>query len=186
MAEYKRKRCKWCESLFAPFNSLQKVCSSKCALEYSKKVKQENAEKMKELLDKRKDDKSIEEQKKYTKTIVHAYVRERDKYKPCISCGCRWNDEFQAGHYHKAELFNAIRFDVMNIHGQCFKCNIHLDGNLDEYKLRLPERIGVEEYEKLSKRAKIAKMFGKQWTKTELKTIRTEIKKLTKWKEKDN
>src|SRR5690606_12394957 len=54
---------------------------------------------------------------------LHAYIRNRDKGKNCISCGVIWNDKFEAGHFYKAELYSNLKFDKYNINGQCFRCN---------------------------------------------------------------
>lgn len=115
-----------------------------------------------------------------TKTAVHAYVRLRDKNKPCISCGKQWNDNFQAGHYHKAQLYETLRFNLLNINGQCPECNIHNDGNLEQYSINLPLRIGQGKYDELLKLAQVDKHYSKVWNTQNLKEIRQEIKLLTK------
>lgn len=115
-----------------------------------------------------------------TKTLVHAYVRERDKGKPCISCGCQWNSDFQAGHFYAAGSFETLRFDFDNIQGQCQQCNLYNNGNFENYSLRLPERIGLEKYNELVKKASIDKQFSKVWNLDNLKEIRDKIKQLKK------
>jgi hypothetical protein len=115
----------------------------------------------------------------HTKILVHAYVRERDKYKPCISCGCNWHPDFQAGHHYKAELYETLKYDLDNISGQCVKCNIRKDGNFSEYALRLPNRIGIERYNILVGKAEIDKQQSKVWTVENLKEIQQKIKSLT-------
>jgi hypothetical protein len=113
-----------------------------------------------------------------TKTVVHAYVRERDKHKPCISCGCQWNNEFQAGHYYSAGSFETLKFDLRNINGQCKQCNLYLEGNFENYTLRLPERIGQEAFNNIVAKASIDKQFSKVWNLENLKEIRNKIKTL--------
>lgn len=115
-----------------------------------------------------------------TKTVVHAYVRERDKGKNCISCGCQWNDFFQAGHHYKSETYTTLKFNLDNIHGQCQQCNLRKDGNFDEYALNLPYRIGIKRYNDLQSLASIDKQFSKVWNLENLKEIRENIKKLKK------
>ena len=116
----------------------------------------------------------------YTRQIVHGYVNKRDKGKPCISCGQQWNDTFQAGHRYNQKQFNAIRFDLDNIHGQCQHCNTYLEGNYNEYELRLPDRIGYFKNEFLKANAQLCKTRVKKWTRSELAEIRKEVKKLLK------
>lgn len=116
-----------------------------------------------------------------TKTIVHEYIRERDKGKPCISCGCNWKPNFQAGHYYSAGSFETLKYDVNNIHGQCEQCNLFNSGNFENYTLLLPYRIGKEAFEKLTHLASIDKQFSKVWDVEKLKSIREQIKE---WKKK--
>lgn len=112
------------------------------------------------------------------KTIVHSYIRERDIYKPCISCGCEWSDTFEAGHFFSAYKYPSIRFHLDNINGQCLQCNRYLDGNFDNYSLRLPERIGNERYENIINLAKKSKQNLHVWSSEELQSIITNVKLL--------
>jgi len=79
-------------------------------------------------------------------TIFNAWIRNRDKFKQCISCP---GPVEQAGHFYSAGNFNHMRFNEDNCHGQCVKCNYYLSGNLLEYRKRLILKIGIERVEKL-------------------------------------
>ena len=114
-----------------------------------------------------------------TKTLVHAYVRKRDEGKPCISCGCQWNSEFQAGHYYASGSFETLKFHLDNINGQCEQCNLFKSGNFENYTLNLPKRIGIDSFNNLVKLAEVDKQFSKVWNLQNLKEIRENIKKLT-------
>lgn len=111
-----------------------------------------------------------------TKLKVHAFVRERDKGKPCASCLIEWSPAFQAGHFYKCETFNTLRFNLDNIHGQCVQCNIRKDGNHDYYAIHLPNRIGSERYNALVSLAEIDKHFEKFWDLEKLTEIRKRLK----------
>lgn len=115
-----------------------------------------------------------------TKTVVHAYVRERDKGKPCISCKNDWKPNFQAGHGYAAGSFETLKYNLNNIHGQCEQCNLRKEGDFFNYSLNLPERIGVENYNELVRLAGIDKQFSKVWNVENLKQIRASIKKISK------
>lgn len=106
------------------------------------------------------------------RTICHDYIKLRDKYKPCISCGFPWNKNFQAGHFKKAELFSSLKFNEFNINGQCVGCNIRKDGNVQEYELRLPERIGIENFNEINKLAEIDHSLNHKWDREELIKIK--------------
>lgn len=115
-----------------------------------------------------------------TKKVVHSYVNKRDRYKPCISCGCQWDETFEAGHLFSANNYRSIKFHLYNINGQCYFCNHKKSGNEAAYLINLPERIGKEATEELKELARLDKQFNKHWTKEELKEIRNHVKKLTK------
>lgn len=112
------------------------------------------------------------------KKACHEYIRLRDKGKPCASCGSPWNEEFQAGHYFKAETYSGIRFHPWNINGQCVQCNIHLEGNFDGYSLLLPDRIGKEAFDELHRLAANYKRNEAtfKWDREELKAKRNYFK----------
>jgi len=114
-----------------------------------------------------------------TKLIVHKMIRLRDEGKPCISCGCQWTKEFQAGHCYPTR-YRSIRFHFHNINGQCQKCNLFLDGNETQYLIQLPLRIGQEDFDELKIMAKNDSKFNKKWTRDELKTIQENAKFIIK------
>ena len=181
MAKIRKKKCIICKESFVPiYTSLQKTCSVKCAIEASKIKESKKISSLNEMRNEKFSIEKLNAVLDQTKLIVHDYIRERDKGKPCISCGSQWKNDFQACHRFNVKQFNGIRFDLMNIHGGCVGCNIYLDGNYDAYDLRLPNRIGEEEYQKLHKRAKIAFKIPHTFTRTELKEIQKQVKLLKK------
>lgn len=115
-----------------------------------------------------------------TKSAVHAYIRDRDRGKPCISCKQPHNNDFQAGHFHKAELFETLKYNLANINGQCVGCNIHNEGNLDGYIINLPYRIGKQRFDALESLAAIDKTRSKVWDIESLKAVRDCVRKLHK------
>jgi hypothetical protein len=131
----KKKPCKQCKELFAPRNSLQKVCSPKCAIEY---VQRDNAKKAKKEY--YKNDKS--HALKAAQEAFNRYIRARDYGKPCISCGTLKASRWDAGHYISVGARPSLRFNEDNCHLQCQKCNTHLSGNLALYRMGLLEKIG--------------------------------------------
>lgn len=156
MKQIKPKKCVVCGEDFMPFKTTEKVCSLTCALAYAKSdVEKQNAKAwrkekkiMKEKL------KTYSDWLKDLEKAVNEFIRLRDKGKPCISCGAL-NYTMSAGHYFPAGSYGNVRFDEDNIHGQCwFNCNSSKHGNLAEYTLRLPDRIGRDRFEQLQTRAK--------------------------------
>jgi len=111
-----------------------------------------------------------------TRMQVHSFVRERDKGKPCISCGAPWENSFQASHFYKSETFTTLKYNLDNINSSCVRCNLFLEGNFDNYSLILPSRIGQERYNALVELASIDKHQQKVWTLESLKEVRKNLK----------
>lgn len=146
----KSKKCKVCGKEFTPFNSLQKVCSTSCAIQLTK-----NNEKLKRQKEWQKEKKERKEKLmshsdwlQVLQVTFNAFIRERDKGKPCISCGTL-KGQFHAGHYRSVGGFPELRFNENNVHIQCATCNNFLSGNLIEYRKGLIEKIGIEKVEDL-------------------------------------
>jgi len=58
-----------------------------------------------------------------------------------------------AGHYVPSSVGGfAIRYDEMNVHAQCMRCNVHLSGNPIEYRERMVKQYGEKEVKKLEAR----------------------------------
>lgn len=108
----------------------------------------------------------------------HAYIRNRDEGKPCISCGSYTT--LQAGHFYSAGNYPALRFDPLNVHGQCKKCNYFLSGNLTEYEKNLKNRIQESELEELHQKADQYKRLGFKWDRFSLVEIIENYKTLNK------
>jgi hypothetical protein len=82
--------------------------------------------------------------------VFNTYIRTRDKGKPCVSCDkfLKEND-VNASHFFSVGSSPNLRFNEDNVHSSCIKCNKELHGNIIEYALRLPKRIGIERYNQL-------------------------------------
>lgn len=128
----------------------------------------------------RKENKSIKALLSLAKVVCHQYIRERDKGRPCISCGKAHDETFQAGHFYKAELFSNIRFDEMNISVQCRVCNLYKDGNPDGYRQRYLIRYGKEALASIDEKAQEYKGSDFKWDSNELKKIISYYREKTK------
>jgi len=106
------------------------------------------------------------------RNVCHAFVRKRDEFKPCISCGTPYNTNFQAGHFYKSELFSNLRFDENNIHGQCEQCNLRKEGNESGYRVGLIQRYGQEFVNKIDALAQHYKKNTFSWDREALEEIR--------------
>lgn len=102
-------------------------------------------------------------------TKCNEYIRLRDAGKCCISC-VQYKD-LEAGHFYATQGYAGLRFDEMNIHGECAYCNRYDESHLISYAENLPYRIGQEQFDALKQRAADYKKFGKKFSKSELLEI---------------
>lgn len=161
----KTKKCRICKSEFTPmYQSTQVVCSVKCAVDHSYKQKDKEWSKKKKVL---KDElMTVQDLMKIAQQVFNKYIRLRDAGNNCISCGQKAKKE-NAGHFYSAGTHTSVRFDERNVHLQCEHCNTFLSGNLLNYREKLLNKLGYEEFERLSAEA----MKTRKYTREELKEI---------------
>lgn len=126
-----------------------------CALDYGKSIVKEKKVKAAKEFDKTTRvmkkalndvDKSFWQKKAQAK--FNEYIRERDKNKPCISCGTTKPVKYDAGHYVPRGRSAALAFNEFNCHMQCSSyCNVNMSGNLIAYRTALIGIYGVEKVE---------------------------------------
>jgi hypothetical protein len=177
-----KKKCSVCKAWFEPFNTIQPTCGLKCALikavddrvKKEKRVKKDGLELLKSKSDHLKDG----------QVAFNAFIRERDRDWPCISCGKFHTGQYHAGHYRSVGAAPQLRFNEDNVHKQCQPCNLHKSGNAIEYRINLVKRIGVARVEALECDNSLPK-----WTVEEIKAIkmeyRTKLKELIKERERN-
>lgn len=103
--------------------------------------------------------------------VFNRWIRERDKNKGCISCGAPVTE---AGHYFSQGHHSALRYNEINVNGQCTRCNCFLHGNLINYRKGLVNRYGLEKVLMLENSADLRRV--KKWSRFELELIIKEYK----------
>ncbi|MEW5697653.1 recombination protein NinG [Pseudomonas synxantha] len=155
----KPKKCRVtaCGASFVPLRLGQAVCSPACAIldapKNQDKARKAIAQRERREIKVRKEKlKSRADHLREAQAAVNEYVRLRDAHLPCISCDSMPNDNdlmtgsrWDAGHYRSVGACPELRFEPLNIHRQCVKCNRNLSGNAVEYRIRLVQRIGAEQ-----------------------------------------
>lgn len=175
----KKAKCKQCKTEYQKSNSLQKVCSTKCAVSYGRSER-ERKEKSKHLTTKRKFlANDVSHQKKKAQTAFNAFIRERDKNLGCVSCGKPkdWNGQWHAGHFYTVGARSDLRFNEDNCHKQCSVCNNYLSANLVNYLAEIVKRIGKKRFEALE-RVEIAKLTASDYSEI-TKTYKRKLKEIT-------
>lgn len=180
MKEIKPKKCAVCGDDFTPFRTTEKVCSIACAISLGKSnIQKQNAKAWQK-------EKKIRKEKMKThkdwlqdlQKVFNEFIRERDKGKPCVSCGCRVNGNGHASHFFAVGSHPNLRFNEDNVHLSCVECNLHKHGNLAEYSIRLPKRIGIERYTNLVLHKNSVLKLSIPEIKMKIEYYREEIKKL--------
>jgi len=139
--ELRAKKCKGCGEKFTPARPLQVACSPNCAYTVArangaKKVRKEYREAKERI-------KTRSQWLKEAQISFNAYIRSRDAGNACISC-CSHTGKQNAGHYRSVGSAPELRFNELNCHLQCEKCNSWLSGNAIAYRISLIEKIGIE------------------------------------------
>ena len=152
----KDKKCKVCDKVFNPNNSIQKVCSVNCAIEFAKKAT------VKDSLTVQKQEKRAwefrkNEMKEKIKTLsdyqnelqkeINAIVRLLDRGHSCISSGRNNDGKRDSGHCFSRGAFPSIRFNLHNIWSQSVHDNQYLSGNFNGFRTRLIEKFGASYFE---------------------------------------
>lgn len=185
----KTRRCKHCKqknenfiviniNSFCDYSCATKFAFKKSAVDRAKAAKKKHIEQKKAF---RLNDKPL--RAKEAQKAFNAFIRKRDEYIDCISCGKERKEtavssgsNFHAGHFKTAGGFPELRFEELNCHKQCAYCNNHLSGNVAEYRKNLIDKIGIDKVEWLEGPHK-----SKKYTCEDLKAI--ELKYKAKLKE---
>lgn len=152
----KAKPCKVCKEKFFPFSTLAKVCGITCSIELVKREKAKRdrkagIEQRRQTLQWRKENMTRGDLLKKAQTEFNRFIRLRDHDKPCISCdkpdgpttGGKGGGA-DCSHYRSVGSAPELRFEELNAHKSCKKCNQYLSGNAVEYRKRLIARIGQD------------------------------------------
>lgn len=94
-----------------------------------------------------KSERSLAQLKKDLDEVFNKYIRQRDALPggvfKCISCGqIKSLKQMNAGHYYSAGHHSSLRWNEVNVNGQCVFCNKFLHGNLIRYRKGLKEKYG--------------------------------------------
>ena len=164
-----RKKCKQCKKYF-PADEMIKVpagtfCGMEHAIEFANEKRVTDSERIKSKIDtftryeekkatKRRRERLSELRplsyyQKKAQTAFNAFIRERDKDLPCVSCGRFHEGQWHAGHFRTVGASPETRYNEDNCFKQCQPCNNHLSGNISNYRPELIRRIGQERYDAL-------------------------------------
>lgn len=188
----KPNRCQHCKARM-PDDKARHVLHEKCIKPWLDALNAKKALKRAAMLLKAKrvekaiDRKTREAQKPHSKwqaeaqAAVNAFVRERDRDLPCISCGRMHQGQNHAGHYRSRGAAKHLALEPGNIFKQCQPCNVHLHGNLIAYRLGFIARAGLAAVEAIE-----SDNTPRHHSIDDLKAIKTKYVELTKQLKKVN
>ena len=96
-------------------------------------------------------------------TVFSKYIRDRDKDKPCISCG-KMFDVKQAGHFVPVGGSSVgLWFDEQNVHGECEGCNGFDSFHVVPMRKNLIAMYGEDVVESLEARRHRTTILEEEW-----------------------
>lgn len=145
-------KCKFCKAPATLKIQMANFCSVDCAYKHAKKLqdkaKAEKAKRERQMHRERKEAvKTRSEWIRQAQTVFNQFIRLRDKDLPCISCQRHHQGQYHAGHYLTVGSRPELRFNELNTNSQCSACNLHLSGNLVNYRINLIKKIGIDKVE---------------------------------------
>lgn len=102
----------------------------------------------------------------------NAWIRNRDRdgdYFTCISCNrtLRIVNYANGGNYHAGHYYpgteSALKYNEVNVNGQCSQCNTHLHSNAIGYRKGLVKKYGEEKVLELDQLDAIYKREHYKW-----------------------
>lgn len=162
-----KRKCKHCGEYVSEFIVLPvgAFCNKDHAILYARdkkrleRVKKRKTREKKVAIDKQ----CKKTQKAKAQAVFNAYIRERDRDLPCISCGRYHKGQYHAGHYKTRGAHPELAFHPLNCHKQCSACNNYLSGNIVNYRKNLIEKIGLDSVEWLEGSHKVAKLTAEDY-----------------------
>jgi hypothetical protein len=145
----KPKKCRACGAAFTPNRPLQVACTVACAIALDR-AKRRKADR-KAVRARLAQLKPLRTLLKEAQAAFNRWVVARDFALPCVSCGATGHETdyhkisgWVASHYRSVGACPELRFEPLNVHKACVRCNSHLSGNIVEYRIGLAKRIGAE------------------------------------------
>lgn len=119
----RNKQCNICSKSHQ--NALSKSCSPLCARKHTSNLKKLKDEKIKVKKEKVKIKKAFTRSTliKEADRVFSLYIRERDRWLPCVTCWSSWTETHQCWHFASRRHLNT-RWHEKNAHSQCPRCNM--------------------------------------------------------------
>ena len=154
-----KRKCAICKKPALYLKGLAAFCSAKCGTELSLqllekgRLKKEKASAKDHRAAKASLRDTVPIWTKKVQVIFNRYIRLRDSERPCVSCGKTEKQvnhslrggAWDCGHYRSVGSAPELRFEPLNAHKQCKKCNSFQSGNHVEYRFGISARLTKEQ-----------------------------------------
>ena len=187
MTKPRLRTSKTCKGKYESVRLGQVCCSPRCAIAYSK-TQREKREAGARVEERKRDRAKLAAMKprshwvKKAQTAFNAYIRHRDKDKPCICCGLPLDMDgsthggaYDCGHYRSTGSAPHLRFDERNAHAQRKVCNRYGAGRAVDYRIGLIKRIGAAAVDEIE-----ADNTPRKYSVDDLKQIAAQYRAMTK------
>jgi hypothetical protein len=177
----RERKCTVCKDKFKQQRPMQAVCSPACAISHGKKVAAKQAA-AQVRADRAATKAALEKFKTKAQWIAdvqkvfNAYIRERDRDKPCICCGQFFDakdtitgGQWDAGHYLSRGSAAHLRFDERNVHKQLKGHNRPGGTTRGQFRAGMIARLGLAAVEALE-----ADQTPRNYTIDDLKRMKAE------------
>lgn len=170
------RKCRMCGREFEPRNSMHSLCGPVCGNRYGRQLEKQRRER--EKAERKADRAKREAMKTLPELIAEAqdafneFIRLRDREKGCFVCGCKFpvgrlGGDFDAGHVRSRGAAGHLRFNELNVHGECKPCNSSTGAKPHEIEAGAIRRIGQAAFDALKN-----DNTPHKWTKDEVRGIR--------------
>jgi DNA-directed RNA polymerase subunit N (RpoN/RPB10) len=127
--------------------------------------------------------KTIPKLKKELWKVFSPFIRERDKY-TCFTCGKKAiGSGMHAGHFITGATCSAeLYFNEINVHAQCFHCNINLSGNWVFYEQKMISKYGQDVVDelKLKRTLLMGEKLPHEWYEQKIKHYKIQLQEMQK------
>lgn len=180
----KRTRCPHCKGKLEQGQRIHPQCidgyaeaqAEKAQRKADKQARAEAKVQRAEIKRRKEATKTIRQLIKEAQVAFNAFIRARDKDRPCICCGQPLGSgdvggAYDCGHYRSTGSASHLRFDERNAHAQRKVCNRWGAGRAVDYRIGLIARIGLAAVESLE-----SDNTPRKWTREELIEIKREYR----------
>lgn len=138
--------CKFCKSKFEKQRQNQIVCSFMCSINLGKLQREKDWKQRKTKM--KANLKTKQDFVNELQVLFNRFIRQRDG-NFCFTCDKIVSGKVDASHLYSVGNYPSVRFNELNVHSGCIKCNRYNGGMVNEYRLNFVKKYGQEKLDEL-------------------------------------